>query len=201
MNHDPSKTSHYVDAGFYEKLIADFRGWQSDAAEQGDAGLRDSCRRFLEKEARLLDQGRRADWLGLFAPDCLYWVPASQDGGDPRREVAVAFDDRRRMEDRVFRLDTEHAWSQQPVSRTARMVSNVSVYSAQEADVFMVRSNFLTTEFQAGDKRIYTGWYGHQLRRVGGEAASGGGETWQILVKQVNLIDCDQNLRNPSIVL
>ncbi|MBT7235039.1 MAG: aromatic-ring-hydroxylating dioxygenase subunit beta [Rhodospirillaceae bacterium] len=197
MNHDPSKTSHYVDAGFYEKLIADFGGWQSDAAEQSDVGLRDSCRRFLEKEARFLDQGRNAEWLGLFAPECLYWVPASLDGGDPRREVAVSFDDRRRMEDRVFRLDTDHAWSQQPVSRTARLVSNVSVFSSEEADVFMVRSNFLTTEFQAGDKRIYTGWYGHQLRRL----ENSNGESWQILVKQVNLIDCDQNLRNPSIVL
>ena len=78
---------------------------------------------------------------------------------------------------------------------------NVNVFSSEEADIFMVRSNFLTTEFQAGDKRIYTGWYGHQLRRVDGEAASGGGEAWQILVKQVNMIDYDQNLRNPSIVL
>ncbi|MBT5179864.1 MAG: aromatic-ring-hydroxylating dioxygenase, partial [Rhodospirillaceae bacterium] len=130
--------------------------------------------------------------------ECLYWVPASLDGGDPRREVAVSFDDRRRMEDRVFRLDTDHAWSQQPVSRTARLVSNVTVYATDAADdVFMVRSNFLTTEFQAGDKRIYTGWYGHQLRRLG----NSNGESWQILVKQVNLIDCDQNLRNPSIVL
>jgi 3-phenylpropionate/cinnamic acid dioxygenase small subunit len=201
MKHDPSKTSHYVDAGFYSKLIDDFTGWQTDAREQSDTRLRDSCRRFLEKEARLLDQGRNSDWLGLYVPECLYWVPASLDGGDPRREVAVSFDDRRRMEDRVFRLDTEHAWSQQPVSRTARLVSNVSVYSSEEPDIFMARSNFLTTEFQAGDKRIYTGWYGHQFRRLDSEAASGGGEEWQILVKQVNLIDCDQNLRNPSIIL
>ena len=196
MRHDPSKTSHYVDAGFYAKLIADFTDWQSGAAEQGDAGLRDSCRRFLEKEARLLDQRRHADWLGLFVPECLYWVPASLDGGDPRREVAVAFDDRRRMEDRVYRLGTDHAWSQQPVSRTARLISNVSVFAGGEAEEFLVRSNFLTTEFQAGDKRIYTGWYGHHLRRN-----DGGGDEWKILVKQVNLIDCDQNLRNPSITL
>ena len=195
MNHDPSKTSHYVDAGFYRKLIADFTDWQTDAREQADAGLRDSCRRFLEREARLLAQGRHQDWLALFAPECLYWVPASLDGGDPRREVAVSFDDRRRMEDRVYRLNNEYAWSQQPVSRTARLVSNVSVFSSDEADVFMVRSNFLTTEFQAGDKRLYTGWYGHQLAR------GDDGDAWQILVKQVNLIDCDQNLRNPSIIL
>ena len=56
----------------------------------------------------------------------------------------------------------------------------------------MVRSTFLTTEFQAGETRTYAGWYGHRLRR--------NREGWDILVKQVNLIDCDQNLRNPSII-
>ena len=37
------------------------------------------------------------------------------------------------------------------------------------------------------------GWSAHRLRRAG--------DGWEILVKQVNLIDCDRNLRNPSITL
>jgi benzoate/toluate 1,2-dioxygenase beta subunit len=41
--------------------------------------------------------------------------------------------------------------------------------------------------------RFLSGWCGHRLVR----AAHG----WDIQVRQVNLIDCDQNLRNPSIVL
>ena len=57
----------------------------------------------------------------------------------------------------------------------------------------MVRSNFLTTELQAGDKRTYTGWYGHTICQDH--------DVWKIKVKQVNLIDCDQNLRNLSIIL
>jgi hypothetical protein len=57
----------------------------------------------------------------------------------------------------------------------------------------MVRSTFLTNEFQAGDKRNYTGWYGHKIGFID--------RGWKILVKQVNLIDCDQNLRNLSIIL
>ena len=121
------------------------------------------------------------------------YLPATQGGGDPRREIAVSFDDRRRLEDRIFRLQNDYAWSQQPVSRTARLVSNVSVFRTGNKDVFMIRSTFLTTEFQDGDIRQYTGWTGHRLRREGG--------SWEILVKQVNLINCDRNLRNPSIVL
>lgn len=193
MSHDPSKTSHYINDQFYQNLVTNFTDWQTEDLEISDLNLRESCRRLLEKEARLLDSNQLDDWLQLFAPECLYWVPASLDGGDPRKEVAVAFDDRRRLEDRVFRLQNEYAWSQQPRSRTSRIVSNVTVFATDQAEIYMTRSNFFTSEFQAGDKRSYAGWTGHRLRDTGGD--------WEILVKQVNLIDCDQNLRNPSITL
>ncbi len=195
MDHDPALTSYYVGDAFYRELIDNFTGWQTDQAEISDLELRDSCRRLLEREARLLDQNRLDDWLALYAPECLYWVPASPGGGDPRREIAVSFDDRRRLEDRVFRLKNDYAWSQRPQSRTARLITNVELYATDDDAISMARSTFLTTEFQAGDKRTYTGWYGHRIRETGA------GTGWEILVKQVNLIDCDQNLRNPSIVL
>lgn len=192
-NPDPSRSSHYVGDEFYAELVAAFADWRRDDAEIDDPVLRDSCRRFLDREARLLDEGRNDDWLGMFAPECLYWVPASADGGDPRREVAIAFDDRRRLEDRVFRLASPYAWSQQPASRTSRIVSNAAVFSTGDDAIVMVRSSFLVTEFHAGDYRTWAGWYGHRLRRAG--------SAWEILVKQINLIDYDQNLRNPSITL
>jgi 3-phenylpropionate/cinnamic acid dioxygenase small subunit len=191
--HDPSRSSYYIDDDFYRVLVDDFTDWQRDEVEIADPAARDSCRRFLGREARLLDTGRYDDWVGLFARECLYWVPASADGGDPRREVAIAFDDRRRLEDRVFRLDSPYAWSQQPASRTSRIVSNVAVFGTNDDDIVMVRSSFLTTEFHAGDYRTWAGWTGHRLRRAG--------ESWEIQVKQVNLINYDQNLRNPSIAL
>lgn len=193
MPDDPSLSSYYVGDDFYQKLVDDYADWQTDEAEITDVALRDSCRRLLEKEARLLDQDRLDDWLGLYAPECLYWVPATPHGGDPRKEIAVCFDDRRRLEDRIFRLNNDFAWSQRPRSRTARLISNTTVYSTKDPAEFMVRSTFYTSEFQAGDWRKYTGWYGHRIREVGAG--------WEILVKQVNLIDCDQNLRNLSVIL
>ncbi len=190
---DPSLSSYYVGEDFYRDLIDDFTDWQSDDAEIRDLAMRESCRMLLEREARLLDQARHDEWLEMYAPECLYWVPASPGGGDPSREVAVAFDDRRRLGDRIFRLASGHAWSQQPPSRTSRLVSNVAVFATNDPAVVMTRSNFLTTEFRAGDIRTHAGWTGHRLRRREGEG-------WEILVKQVNLINCDQNLRNPSIM-
>jgi len=193
MKHDPSLSSHYISNEFYERLIADFSGWRREELESDDPVLRDSCRRLLEREARALEEVMLEDWLKLYAGECLYWVPASAGGGDPRREVAIAFDDRRRLEDRIYRLRLAHAWSQRPASRTVRLVSNVAVFATDTADQFMVRSSFVISEFWAEEKRYWAGWCGHRLRQKQ--------DGWEILVKQVNLIDCDRNIRNPSIIL
>lgn len=193
MASDPALTSHYVNDDFYASLTDAFSDWQTESAEITDAARRDEFRQLLEREARLLEQDRHTDWLAMYAPECLYWVPASADGGDPMREVAIAFDDRRRLEDRVFRLGTDYAWSQQPASRTSRIVSNVAAFETADDAVVMTRSTFLVTEFHAGDYRTWAGWSGHRLRR--------NGDGWEFLVKQVNLINYDQNLRNPSITL
>src|SRR3954470_17125383 len=144
---DPSRTSHYVTDAFYRELIENFSDWQSDERAVTDVAERDAFRRLLEREARLLDHLRYEDWLGLFVPECIYWVPATPNAGDPRREVAVMFDDRRRLEDRVYRLRTGFAWSQAPASRTVRLITNAEVFAAKSDAALMLRSNFLISEF------------------------------------------------------
>jgi 3-phenylpropionate/cinnamic acid dioxygenase small subunit len=193
VKHDPSLSSYYVNDTFYRELLESFADWQKDELAIADASTRDRFRALLEREARLLDQLRFDEWLALFTPECLYWVPGTPQGGDPRREIAVSFDDRRRMEDRIFRLRTGYAWSQAPKSRTVRMISNVEVFATTIETVRMLRSNFLISEFRVDGTRYLSGWCGHRVMQEGGR--------WLIAVRQVNLIDCDQNLRNPSIIL
>jgi 3-phenylpropionate/cinnamic acid dioxygenase small subunit len=190
---DPSRTSHYITDAFYRELIANFTDWQSDEAAISDLPVRDQVRMLLEREARLLDQLRYEDWLKLYAAECVYWVPGTPNGGDPRREIAFTFEDRRRIEDRIYRLGTGYAWSQAPASRTVRLITNVEVFATAEPLIRMVRSNFLISEFWGDETRILTGWTGHRLARRDNR--------WEIAVKQVNLIDCDQPIRNPSIIL
>jgi 3-phenylpropionate/cinnamic acid dioxygenase small subunit len=190
---DPSRTSHYVNDALYRELIANFTDWQDDARAIADAAERDAFRRLLEREARLLDQLRYDDWLAMYAPEFIYWVPSTPKAGDPRREISVMFDDRRRIEDRIYRMRTGFAWSQAPASRTVRMISNAEVFSTANDGVRMLRSNFLISEFWGDETRILTGWAGHRVVREGA--------AWKVQAKQVNLIDCDQCIRNPSIIL
>ena len=190
---DPSRSSYYVNDTLYRDLIADFTDWQDDARSVTDTAVRDEFRRLVEREARLLDQLRYDDWLAMFAAECIYWVPSTPHAGDPRREIAVMFDDRRRLEDRVYRLRTGFAWSQAPQSRTVRLITNVEVFATRGDDARMLRSNFLISEFWDRETRTLTGWAGHRVVRSG--------DGWKIAAKQVNLLECDQAIRNLSIIL
>ena len=73
------------------------------------------------------------------------------------------------------------------------MISNVEVFATEHDAVRMVRSNFLISEFRVDGTRYLSVWCGHRFVQQDGQ--------WLIAVRQVNLIDCDQNLRNPSIIL
>jgi 3-phenylpropionate/cinnamic acid dioxygenase small subunit len=190
---DPSRTSHYVNDALYRALIEHFSDWQDDARTIIDVAVRDEFRRLLEREARYLDQLRYDDWLAMYTAECIYWVPSTPKAGDPRREIAVMFDDRRRLEDRIYRMRTGFAWSQAPASRTVRLVTNVEVFATSREDARMLRSNFLISEFWGDETRVLTGWAGHRVMRDGA--------AWKIEAKQVNLINCDQSIRNPSIIL
>jgi len=118
-------------------------------------------------------------------------VPVTAGGGDPRTEVSHAFDDRRRLTDRVHWLRTGLAYSQIPASRTRRLIANVDVLDAAPGER-LVRSNFVVHEFRAGTTKVYAGWYAHTLVK----AQHG----WQIKVKRVNLLDSEQYHENLTLV-
>src|SRR5580704_13540938 len=101
-----------------------------------------SCELFLLREARLLDDGKFDDWLALFTPDAWYWVPSEPDQTDRFETVSLISDDRRLLETRVRRLASPRMYSQEPRSRTSRMVSNVTIEESAPNSA-TVRSKFL----------------------------------------------------------
>lgn len=191
--HDPARTSHYLGDAFYQDIVDAYTDWERDELIVEDPRVTARFERLLFREARLLDRMLYEEWLKVYAPEFVYWVPATADGGDPRRQVAVTFDDRRRTEDRIFRFRTGYAWSQAPPSRTVHLIGNVEVFKTARESTMMVRSNFSISEFWGNETRILTGYAGHRFVESDGQ--------WLIQCKQVNLIECDQSLRNPSIVL
>src|SRR5262245_20727364 len=179
LTHDPSISSYYVNELFYQRLVESFTDWQKDELAIEQADERDRFRLLIEKEARLLDQLRLYELLAMYAPENSYVLLGTPEAGDPRREIAISFDHRRRMEDRIYRLRTGYAWSQAPKSRTMRMVSNVEVFAAKQGNARMVRSNYLISEFRVDGTRYLSGWCGHRFVQRGSR--------WEIEARQVNL--------------
>ncbi|MGW0037587.1 aromatic-ring-hydroxylating dioxygenase subunit beta [Gordonia sp. NPDC003376] len=187
---DTSSWSYHVDPEWYDDLDR-YRATLSDDWPQASIADWHQAQSFLTHEARLIDDGRFNDWLELFAGDCLYWVPVTPGGGDPRLEAGHAFDDHRRLTDRVYWLRTGLAYSQLPPSRTRRTIGNVETIDDVDG-LRMIRSNFVLHEFRAGVSKTYAGHYGHVLRRVGDE--------WRIRMKAINLIDSEQYHENLTLV-
>lgn len=143
------------------------------------------CEQFLLHEAQLLDEGKFDDWLALFTPEAWYWVPSEPDQADPAETVSLIYDDRRLLETRVRRLASPRMYSQEPRSRTSRMIGNVTVEDADNTSC-TVRSKFMMIEYRREQQRLFGGTMLHRLILNSGRI--------MIAWKRVNLVNCDAPL-------
>ena len=75
-------TSTYVDDAYYALLRADVAEW--DARGTPLTGPeRGTYEALVLHETWLLDRRRFEEWYGLYARECLYWVPAADPVADP----------------------------------------------------------------------------------------------------------------------
>ena len=143
---------------------------------------RADCEDFLIEEARLLDDAHFDEWLALFTPEAHYWVPSEPNQKSPLETVSLMYDDRRLLETRVRRLSSPKIYSQEPRSRTSRIVTNVSIESAANG-VTKVRSKFVLVEYRREEQRLFAGTYLHDLVLID--------EAIRIAFKKVNLVNAD----------
>lgn len=138
------------------------------------------CEEFLIHEARLLDEGRFDEWLALFTADARYWVPSQPGQTSPLDTVSLMYDDRRLLETRVRRLASPRIYSQEPRSRTSRIVTNVTLEGTGVST--LVRSKFVMVEYRREQQRLFAGTYLHTLVQDSGI---------RIASKRIDLVNCD----------
>ena len=155
------------------------------------------CEQFLLHEARLLDEGKFDDWLALFTLDAWYWVPSEPDQANPVETVSLIYDDRRLLETRVRRLASPRMYSQEPRSRTSRIIANVTLEDVGPHPTLprergrvgwgcTARSKFMMIEYRREQQRIFGGTMLHRLVLTGGRIL--------IAWKRVDLVNCDAPL-------
>lgn len=145
--------------------------------------------RFVYDEARMLDEGRYENWLDLFHPDGIYWMPLHNDEVEEDNITSLFYDDLLLLRVRVARLSNRSTFSQQPKSHCHHLLQKPVVdFFDGEAGVYRTWTPFIYTEFRLDEKNIYSGWATHDFCELGGSL--------KIKKKKINIIDCEGLHRN-----
>jgi benzoate/toluate 1,2-dioxygenase beta subunit len=164
----------------------------STATAVGSTQLREQVRAFLFHESQTMDQQQYADWLELWSPDGIYWVPCNEDDYDPTRHVSIIYDDYERLQERCFRLSGDAAHSQDPPSRLTRIVGNEQLTQSPDGTL-RVRANMILVEVRSGEKNVYGARLEYTLQPVD--------DSFKIRQKKVILLDNDEPLGNLTFLL
>ncbi|MEA2977896.1 MAG: hypothetical protein QOF19_3416 [Alphaproteobacteria bacterium] len=97
-----------------------------------DERIERECIQFLYREAELLDNRKFHAWLQLLSPEIDYRVPVrtareNEDGNGFSTKAFFMEEDFGSLTARVTRLDSKFAWSENPATRTRRLVTNFRV--------------------------------------------------------------------------
>jgi 3-phenylpropionate/cinnamic acid dioxygenase small subunit len=106
---------------------------------------------LLYREAAYLDRQQWDDWLGLYVPDCVFWVPSyiseTTVTRDPQTEVShIYYATRSGLEDRVWRIRSGLSVATIPMPRTMHAVTNVQLTAARD-DALTLESNIAVDVF------------------------------------------------------
>lgn len=137
---------------------------------------------FLFEEARLLDAGQFEEWLKLYEPQGIYWMPSQPGQTDPLNVASIMYEDHAILSIRVQRLLEARALVLTPMPRTTHLVSNIEAQPAGDGK-FTADAAFICVEQQADRQRIYSGRHAYQL--------ASHNDSFRIKLKRVALMNCD----------
>jgi p-cumate 2,3-dioxygenase subunit beta len=131
-----------------------------------DLPSRQEVEDLFYKEAALLDEWRLEEWQGLLTEDATYEIPPTDvPEGDSRNTLFIIADDAVRIRSRVKQLLGKAAWSENPRSRTRRMIANVRVVGS-DGDSTLVTANFAVHRMRYESVDTYVGHYDYKLVRM-----------------------------------
>ena len=146
----------------------------------GEASIDDQieheCVRFLYREAELLDRRALTHWLQMLSPEIDYRVPVrttrSEADGDGFSASAFFFqEDYGSLSLRISRLESDFAWSENPPTRTRRLVTNIRLSNADDGTSRNVVSNLAVYCFrgESPEPRVLTGERQDVLQKIDGD--------------------------------
>jgi 3-phenylpropionate/cinnamic acid dioxygenase small subunit len=140
-------------------------------------------------EARCIDEQRWDEWLALYTDDAHYWMPLTHGQTDPLLQGSLMYEDKMLLGIRVERLKGRRTFSQEPISGCHHLLQAPSVEMLDAGSgQARLRTAFHYVETRGDDQQLYAGWASHDLRWQG--------EAWRIVLKRVDLVNCDAAFGN-----
>ena len=107
---------------------------------------------------------RYDEWLSLFAPEGLYWVPLNGDRqADPDSSASLAYEDRLMLQTRIQRLQGPRAHSLEPGVRSLHVLQMPRIEAASDVEISLY-TPFLYTETCGDRQTVLAGTWRHRLR-------------------------------------
>ena len=140
-------------------------------------------------EARCIDEQRWDEWLSLYTDDAHYWMPLTHGQTDHLLQGSLMYEDKMLLGIRVERLKGRRTFSQEPISRCHHLLQAPSVEMLDAGlGQARLRTAFHYVETRGDEQQLYAGWASHDLRLQGAD--------WRIVLKRVDLVNCDAAFGN-----
>ncbi len=155
---------------------------------------------FLYAEAALQDAGDWEGWMALWAPgEVELWIPVDPFEKDQKNGASIIQDTRSLLEQRVKQLAHRKLHSQQPATRTSRIIGNIRLVEPVGGAALSCAAQLHFVQFRPGRPEtrgqvsVLAGRVEHNLVRVNGEI--------KIRSKKINIINSDGLLSNIQTLL
>lgn len=149
---------------------------------------------FVYEEARMLDDGRFDEWLDLWTPDGLYWMPLEYNQQDENLVTSLLHEDLFMIKLRVERFKGERTFSQKPKTRCHHVIQRPFVDRLDAgAGEFVTHTAFHYVETRLDDQTLLAANARHHLVMVDGNL--------KMKRKRVDLLNCDAAFGNIQMFL
>lgn len=156
------------------------------------ASLAASLAAFVYHEAMLLDTGRYAEWLALYAESGLYWMPLSPDQPPGDEAPSLLYEDLLLLRLRIQRYANPRAHSLHPAVRGLRILQTPQVLASDAtAGLHHMRTPFLYVETQGDTQKMLAATAYHTIEGEPGAL--------RLRMKKVHLLNADASI--PAIQL
>lgn len=142
---------------------------------------------FVYDEAWMLDQGQYHDWLELWLPEAIYWMPLNWNQQDPVNETSLLYEDNFMLRLRVERLHGARTFSQKPKSRCHHLLNRPRIEEISDDEARVVtQMHYIETRLD--EQMLLALTVRHHLKRVDGKIMIAG--------KRVDILNCDAAFGN-----